>query len=128
MKLDGKQSLVHRLACEALRGPPPTPKHQAAHLCGNGHLGCTNPTHTDWKTSRDNCADKLIHGTHNRGERNATSRLTEVDIHKIRSLDGKMRKKDIAALFAVSASTICGIISRKRWAWLKDEGDENVSE
>lgn len=57
--------LVHRIACEALHGPPPTQKHEAAHNCGKGHLGCCNPHHLRWATRAENQADRKIHGTAN---------------------------------------------------------------
>src|SRR3990167_2955933 len=66
---DNRQQGVHRLACEAIHGPPPTPKHEAAHLCGKGHNGCCNPQHVRWATPAENCADALAHGTQARGER-----------------------------------------------------------
>ncbi len=47
----GKSHKAHRMLCEMVYGPPPTDKHQATHSCGNGHLGCVNPNHLEWKTS-----------------------------------------------------------------------------
>jgi hypothetical protein len=59
--IDGRRRLVHRVACEHRHGRPPTPSHQAAHNCGNGHLGCVNPRHLRWATRKENMADKAIH-------------------------------------------------------------------
>ena len=59
----GKASLVSRVICEHVYGPPPTPSHQAAHSCGNGHLACVNPRHLRWATPTENLADCVIHGT-----------------------------------------------------------------
>lgn len=61
--VDGKGRYVHRLACAHINGPPPTPKHQAAHSCGNGHLGCCNPRHLRWATTKENSKDRELHGT-----------------------------------------------------------------
>lgn len=33
--------------CELVYGKPPMPKHQAAHNCGKGNLGCINPKHLE---------------------------------------------------------------------------------
>ena len=54
---------LHRLVCEITNGPAPTPKHEAAHSCGNGHLGCCTKRHLSWETHAENMADKIRHGT-----------------------------------------------------------------
>jgi len=53
---------VHRLVCEAVKGPPPFPKAEALHSCGNGHLGCCAPKHLRWGTHADNGRDMVAHG------------------------------------------------------------------
>jgi len=58
----GKSDLVHRLVCEAICGPAPPLKTDAAHSCGNGHLGCVNPSHLRWATRSENVQDALLHG------------------------------------------------------------------
>lgn len=45
------------------RGEKPTPKHECCHSCGNGHLGCVNPSHLYWGTRKENVADAIAHGT-----------------------------------------------------------------
>jgi hypothetical protein len=67
--LNGRQPYVHALACEYIHGSAPTPKHVASHKCGKGHEGCCNPRHTAWQTRAEDAADRLVHGTHNRGRR-----------------------------------------------------------
>lgn len=60
--LDGhKIKVVSRRLCEEAYGPPPTPKHHAAHSCGNGHLGCVTRRHLSWKTPKENGADRIAH-------------------------------------------------------------------
>lgn len=56
-----------RRICEMQHGPAPTPKHHAAHECGN--KACINKRHLNWKTPKDNEADKRTHGTDNRAPR-----------------------------------------------------------
>jgi hypothetical protein len=114
----GGGKYVHRLACEELYGPPPTPEHEAAHSCGNGHLGCVAKRHLSWKTHAENMADKLIHGTHNRGERQGRSKLTEANVREIRQLNGIFLDREIAAIFGVSRGTINDIMRRTTWGWL----------
>lgn len=119
LRVNGKNEVVSRLTCEAVKGPPPTDRHEAAHLCGNGAAGCVNPRHLTWKTPSENTADKLIHGTHNRGERYGLSKLTENDVRKIRTMiEQQMNDQGIAAKFGVSRWTIRAIRSGRTWAWL----------
>lgn len=60
--VDGGMRTVSRRVCEEVNGPPPTPKHEAAHSCGKGHLACVTKGHLSWKTPKENCADRIIHG------------------------------------------------------------------
>lgn len=109
---------VHRLMCEYRHGPPPHGKTDAAHSCGNGHLGCVNPQHLRWATKAENAADRLIHGTHSRGERSPTAKLTEADVIAIRAAEG-VQQRTLAKQFGVCEATISQIINRKhRWTWL----------
>lgn len=52
---------AHRIVCEWENGPPPTPEHEAAHSCGNGHKGCVNRRHLSWKTRKENAEDRTLH-------------------------------------------------------------------
>ena len=45
LEIEGRLTLAHRLICEAINGSAPDEKAEAAHLCGNGHLGCINWKH-----------------------------------------------------------------------------------
>lgn len=120
VRVAGKRNLVHRLVCERRHGPPPTPDHQAAHLCGKGHEGCVNPRHVVWKTPAENTADRLVHGTHNRGERHARVKLTEAGVLEIRRrLAAGETQAAIAADVGVTHSAISSIAIRKNWAWLE---------
>lgn len=66
MQFDGRVQIVSRLVCEHVNGPPPTPKHDAAHSCGKGHEACCTKHHLSWKTRAENMADKIVHGTSSR--------------------------------------------------------------
>lgn len=116
--IDGHHCIASRIVCEAVEGPPPTDRHQAAHSCGNGHLGCVNPNHLSWKTPADNQADRLAHDTHNRGERHGISKLTEADVRTIRRLKGSIPQRKIASIFGVCQMQISNIHSGKAWGWL----------
>jgi DNA-binding XRE family transcriptional regulator len=110
-----KSSSVCRYICEALNGPPPTAKHQAAHNCGKGHLGCVNGSHLRWDTPKGNAADMIIHGAVQRGERSVNSKLKEQQVIQIRSMQNIHTQAQLAALFGVTSVTINQIINNKRW-------------
>lgn len=109
---------VHRMACEAVHGLPPSPEHQVAHSCGKGHLGCVNPMHLSWKTKLENEADKIGHGTIARGEHCGSSKLVEDEVRQIRSLRGVHSQKAIGEMFGVCAATVNLIQNGKTWAHL----------
>lgn len=117
-RVDGRSTLASHGMCRAAHGSPPTPLHQAAHSCGNGNKGCVNPRHLRWATRLENEADKIIHGTLARGERQGSSKLTSEDVRAIRSIAGKRSHHQIARDFGVARSQIGRIINRERWAWL----------
>lgn len=111
----GKQASVCRLVCERRNGPPPTPAHEAAHECGNGHLGCCNPRHLKWKTHAENMEDRVKHGTLARGEISGGAKLTSEQVRDIIRLKGILHTQKIADKFAVSTSTIFNIQAGRSW-------------
>lgn len=106
---------AHRIICELVNGPPPDSVHQASHSCGEGYRGCVNPRHLEWKTPKDNTADKKRHGTAQRGEMMPTAKLTETDVRDIRRLALSMKQVDIARKYGVSRDAVSDIIHRVRW-------------
>ncbi len=70
-----KGTYAHVVVCTIAHGKKLSMRHQAAHRCGN--TLCVNPQHLRWATPKQNCADKVLHGTDNRGEKNNMSKLTE---------------------------------------------------
>lgn len=118
--VDGQRKGVHRLVCEAVRGPSPSLDHEAAHSCGKGHEGCISPNHIRWDTPAGNHADKLAHGTHNRGTRHNMAKLSESDVYRIRSLRGLKSLSELAVEFGVTKSQISHIHRRVMWSWLPE--------
>src|SRR5580693_7299182 len=51
---DGANIYAHQFVCTLTHGPRPSPRHDAAHSCGNGHEGCVNRRHLSWKTKSEN--------------------------------------------------------------------------
>lgn len=119
--INGAGVLASRYVCEKCNGPAPSPSHEAAHNCGNGHLACINPLHLEWKTHVENEADKLIHGTHHRGERCPTAKLTEGEVREILALKGKMLGREVGELYGVTRWTVFDIWKRRIWSWLDAE-------
>lgn len=111
----GKKLLAHRISCERLNGHPPTKTHHAAHLCGNGHKGCVSPWHLSWKTAKENAADKILHGTHARGDDCVYAKLSADAVAEIFLLSGSIPQSKIAKIYNVSQSSISNIVLGKTW-------------
>ncbi|MGN7750589.1 HNH endonuclease [Sinorhizobium sp. 22678] len=122
--VDRKPITPHRLVCKLVKGEPPTDRHEAAHSCGNGHLGCVNPNHLEWKTRSENQLDRVAHGTSLRGERHLQAKLTEREAREIWRLKGVKRQTEIAAEFGVTRYAIYCIHNQRSWAWIH-EGAQN---
>lgn len=106
---------AHSVMCAHRHGPRPAGT-EAAHSCGNGHLGCVNPQHLSWKTPAENQRDKVVHGTHNRGSRHPLSKLTEDDVLRIRA--STESHVALAKRFRVSAANILHIRHNDTWTHL----------
>ena len=113
---EGRQHYVHRVVCEKTHGP--SEGLDAAHSCGNGHLGCVNPRHLSWKTRGENVADARAHGTIARGERNGRAKISEDDARNIRALRGLRSQSALARQYSIDQSTVSDIQTGKRWGWL----------
>lgn len=106
---------VSRAVCEEVNGPPPTDKHQAAHSCGHGHLGCVTKRHLSWKTPLLNQLDRVAHGTNLEGSRHPMAKLSDDDVSQIRSIGEKVTRRELAARFGVSRTMISNILLGKNW-------------
>lgn len=113
-----KLTTAARLMCTLAHGEPPTPGHEAAHSCGNGHKACTNKNHLYWATHTINQADRVEHLTTNRGERQWKAKLTSGDVMRIRELLVSTSQAAIARQFHVDPSHISNIKRGKAWSWL----------
>ena len=103
--------LVPRLMCEYKNGPPPTPKHHAAHSCERGHDKCVNPNHLSWKTPTENQLDRF------RGPAVAFRRdkLTPEQVNIIRQLKGVEVPHLTGKRFGVCESNVRLIQAGKIW-------------
>jgi hypothetical protein len=112
-----KVDLVSRVMCERRHGPPPTPKHEAAHNCGNGRAGCCNPSHLEWKDRTQNQADRVRHGTDNRGEKHYGHKLNSSAVEFIRA-NPTLPTRALAETFGVRPNTIKAARSGQTWSWI----------
>jgi len=115
-----RREFVTRVVCEETNGPPPTPDHEAAHSCGNGHLACVTKRHLAWKTHAENMADMIQHGTSTRGEKHPNARLTDGDVSEIRRLSSHNTQREIAKLYGISQSHVANIQSGTK----RNSGDQ----
>jgi len=116
--LNGKNIGAHVLMCVLAHGEKPFEGSIVAHTCGKGHLGCVAPNHLKWSTYAGNSADRYSHGTVPFGESCINAKLTNGDVRRIRSLQGKMGSGEIAKMFGVGVTTVKRIHNRQTWRHL----------
>lgn len=107
---------VHRIICFAANGRPPSEAHEAAHDCGTSL--CCNPKHLVWKTHQENISDKERHGTLPLGEKHHQAKLSGPQVAEIRSLRGKVSRRELAVRYGVGRSTIDNVIDQTTWRHL----------
>jgi hypothetical protein len=83
------------------------------HTCDN--KWCVNPKHLKIGTSADNSQDMKNKKRQAVGERCGNSKLKETDVLKIRSLQGELSSRKVAALFNISKTNVLDIWRRHIW-------------
>ena len=119
INIAGRKVYVARLVCERLYGPAPSPDHEAAHSCGMGHEGCINPSHVRWATPIENAADRLLHGTHLRGDRHPLVKLSPAAVLDIRKQRGIITQEVLAARYGVTRRHISRVQLGNGWGWMR---------
>ena len=101
---------AHRHACYVANGEPPTPEHEASHLCHNRL--CVNGSHLIWETPAENNARKLENGTL------VTPKVLDwVKADEIRKAHQQgARPVDLARKYRVSRTSIYKILLGKAYA------------
>lgn len=115
----GISTSASRLMCELAHGVAPSPEYESAHSCGKGHEGCLNQKHLRWSLPVDNQADRVLHGTDVRGEKNVHAKLSEEDVREIRRLQGSIGPTALGQRYGVSKTAVMKIHSRENWGWLE---------
>lgn len=116
--MNGHQVVASRVMCEMINGKPPSDNLDCAHSCGNGHLGCVNPRHLRWATRTENHADKVIHGTTQRGDKSSARKICSEDAIKIRGLEGVEPARSLAKRYGISVAMIYKIWRKTAWAYI----------
>lgn len=110
---------IHRLVGEAFLQPRPEWAECIAHIDGkpeNSHV-----SNLRWSTLAQNQADRVAHGTTNRGSRHGASKLTEKAL-----IEAKERRAagetvlSIATSFGVHRETLGKALRGESWAWFHD--------
>jgi hypothetical protein len=114
----GKQRAykVHKLVAAAFIGPCPDGQ-QCCHSDGNPANNAVSNLRYD--TPAGNNADKLLHGTSNRGVRHSRNKLTEAQVLCIRA--DTRSQRIVAAEYGIHWVTVSAIRLRKKWAWLQPD-------
>jgi hypothetical protein len=101
---------VATLVLNTFVGPPPTPKHEGAH--DNGVREDNRLSNLFWKTSKENKADKIRHGTNG------------ISLNSEKVFDIRRRRKSgetyqsIADALAVSKSAVAHVVKGRCWSAL----------
>ena len=116
---------VHRLVAEAFLENPEN-KRVVAHWDGvkaNNHV-----SNLRWATDAENTADKIRHGTTNRGSRNGQAKLTPELVTVIRHYRSEGHSvDDLAAAYGVSRWAIYDACNPNRtWQYMPDELKEKL--
>lgn len=113
MRVDGQQTLrrVAVLVAEAFIGPRP----EGLETCHNDGVALNDRGgNLRYDTPKNNTADKIAHGTHQRGEAVSTARLTEEIVRVIKY--GRAPADVLAARYDVHPGHINNIRRGVRWA------------
>jgi hypothetical protein len=108
---------VHGLVMRSFVGPPPA----GMEICHNDGLATNcRLDNLRYDTPTNNHADKIKHGTTNRGERQGSSRLKNEDVRKILALGRSVPQRVIGEMFSISPTHVCNILNRKAWQYLPE--------
>lgn len=109
---------VHHLVLEAFVGPRPEGT-EARHFPDSNRYN-NSLSNLSWATKKQNQADRVTHGTHDRGERHHQAKLTEADVLEIRrrAATGEPRRS-VAKDFGIIPDYVGLIARRKRWKHLE---------
>lgn len=107
---------AHRYAYELFVGPVPDDM-LVCHTCDTPP--CVHPEHLFLGTNTDNMQDMISKGRSpvRAGVSNPRARLTEDDVHMIRSLykNERVSQSQIARAYGIAQQTVSAIVTRTNW-------------
>lgn len=114
-----KKVYAHRASLEMATGAPLRDGICACHSCDNRI--CVNPEHLFEGSQKQNMADARFKGRLQVGTSRYNARLTEDDVHNIRS--DRRSYDEISEHFGIPSSTVSNVKNLKEWAWLPVKGE-----
>jgi len=119
-----RQAFVHTLVLEAFVGPRPVGT-EACHDPDPDPRN-NNVDNLRWDTRKANHHDSIRHGRHSHGEQHGQSRLSEIDVRRIRRLyKSGVSQPVLGRVFGVSQVMVSRIVLRKAWVHVV-EGDDDA--
>lgn len=117
-KRKGRGFSIHRLVMTSFIGPRPE-GYEVGHR--NGNKMDNRLENLRYITPLENSAEKHLHGTMARGERQGHAKLTEAQVQDIKTtLNGRTHGyQPLARKYGVNWVTIADIAKGRSWAWLK---------
>lgn len=111
---DGSRRYIHEIVCTLFHGPRPDGQ-QVRHL--NGNLNDNRAANLAWGTKLENEADRILHGTTAKGERNPQAKLTQAKVAQMREVRRRTGHSyaRIAAQFNISTMTAHRAITGGTW-------------
>lgn len=109
-----KTHTIHKLVLETFVGLRP-PRMQCRHLDNNPANNKLD--NLCWGTPQENQADRIKHGTSNRGEQQGRVKLRTIEVFEIRKYyeSGEYTQRELAEKFGVHQSNISCIVRKKSW-------------
>lgn len=104
---NGKAVYAHRVIMEA------KPGEVVMHTCDNP--SCVNPRHLKLGFPKDNSKDMTNKNRQAKGESCGNSKLTELEVFGIRSMQGKASSRVVAELYNISKTNVLDIWNNKIW-------------
>lgn len=113
---------VHRAVLLAFVGEPP-PGSDTRHL--NGVRTDNRLENLRYGTRKENCADRVVHGTSPVGERNPKARLCYASVVAIRAefAGGGVSQTELGRRYDVTQQSINDILARRSWKHVPAEAE-----
>lgn len=109
-----KHYKAHQLVCIAFHGPAPTPQHVVAH--GDGVRAGNTPDNLRWATTKENHADRWLHGTEPARDKHPRAKVTKGSAALIRRRwrNGESQNR-IASSLGLSTATVWKVVHGQHW-------------